>query len=93
MERIKIASHRKRKTFSQLTQYNWENVFLYLFRCLAVEINCDKQIQNVRNPHGQVRMRISVDGEGGRDGLEQDVGETQSDTDSQVKSHTSFPFL
>ena len=38
-------------------------------------------------------MRVSVDGEGGRDGLEQDVGETQSDTDSQVKSHTSFPFL
>ena len=66
---------------------------MYLFRCLAVEINRDKQIQDVWNPHGQIRMRISVDGEGRRNGLEQDVGETQSDTDSQVKSHTSFPFL
>lgn len=66
---------------------------LYLFRCLAVEINRNEQIQDVRNPHGQVRMRVSVDGEGGRDGLEQDVGEAQCDTDSQVKSHTSFPFL
>ena len=61
---------------------------LYLFRCLAVEINRNEQIQDVRNPHGQVRMRISVDGEGGRDGLEQDVGEAQCDTDSQNSSTT-----
>lgn len=56
--------------------------FPLLFRCLAVEINCDEQIQNVRNPDREIRRRISVDGEGRRNGLEQDVGEAQGNTDT-----------
>lgn len=64
-----------------------------LFRRLAVEVNRNEQIEDVRNPYREVGRRVSVDGEGRRNGLEQDVGETQGDTDTQVKSHTSFPLL
>lgn len=62
----------------------------FLSRCLPVQINRDKRIQYIRNPGGHSRAEVAVDGEGRCDGGEEDVGETQGQSDADVQPHASF---
>ena len=56
----------------------------FLSRCLPVQINRDKRIQYIRNPGGHSGAEAAVDGEGRCDGGEEDVGETQGQSDADV---------
>mgnify|MGYP000835372795 CR=1 FL=1 len=60
----------------------------FLSRCLPVQINRDKRIQYIRNPGGHSRAEVAVDGEGRCDGGEEDVGETQGQSDADAVSYT-----
>ena len=62
----------------------------FLSRCLPVQINRDKRIQYIRNPGGHSGAEAAVDGEGRCDGGEEDVGETQGQSDADVQPHASF---
>ena len=63
-----------------------------LFRRFLVQIERDEGIQDVGDPHGNHRRHVAVDGKGGGDGLEEDVGEAQAQADAQVESHAAFAF-
>ncbi len=62
-----------------------------LVRCLPVaEVGNDDK-DDVRNPGSQHRWRVSLDGKGGRYGLQEDVGRAQCQTNPQVETHSAFP--
>ena len=53
-------------------------VCVRLFRCLAVQVEGDEGIEQVGYPDCDKRRYIAVDCKGRSNGLEQDVGETES---------------
>ena len=61
-----------------------------LSRCLPVQINRDKRVQYIRDPGGHGGAEAAVDGEGRCDGGEEDVRETQGQSDTDVQSHAAF---
>ena len=68
-------------------------LYLFLFRCFLIQIECDEGIQDVGDPHRDHGRHIAIDGKCRRNGLEQDVREAQSQSDTQIKSHTPFGLL
>lgn len=50
--------------------------YRFLPRRSPVQINRNKRIENIRNPRGDHRADVAVDGECGCDGREEDIRET-----------------
>lgn len=63
---------------------------MYLPRCFLIQVNRDKRIQYIRNPGCHSGTEVAVDGEGRGDGGEEDVRETQGQSDTDVQPHASF---
>lgn len=64
-----------------------------LFRRFPIQIECNKCVKQVGHPYGNDRWHIAIHGKSGRDGLEEDIGETQSKSDTQMQSHAAFGLL
>jgi len=62
-------------------------------RCLDVEIYGNDGVEEIGNPHGHDGGHVAIDGKGGRDGLEKDVGETEGKTYTEVESHATLGLL
>ena len=62
-------------------------------RCFLVKIPSYAGVEDVWNPYGDDGGHVSVDGEGGGDGLEKYVGEAESEAYAEVQSHASFRFF
>ena len=61
-------------------------------RGFLVEEERNEGKNDIRHPGCQCRWPVGIDGKGGRDGLEQDVGRTERQTYAQIKPHAAFPF-
>ena len=64
-----------------------------LLRCFPIQVYADDEEYDIGYPHGHDGWCVSVDGKGGRDGLEQDVSEAQCYAYAQVQSHAALDLL
>ena len=56
---------------------------------MSVAEVCDECIKDVRNPGCEHRRRTCIDGKGGADGLQEDVGERERQSDTEVQTHAA----
>ena len=61
-----------------------------LLRRPGVEVEGDEGVEDVGYPYGDDGGHVAVDGKGGRDGLEEDVGEGQAKADAEVQAHAAL---
>ena len=64
-----------------------------LIRCLAVAEIGHEGEEDVWHPCRYDGWKAGVDGEGGRHGLQHDVGEAENQTDAKVQAHSALALV